>query len=129
MSISLLQDPTHLHDIEDDRESALYVLLWTALGFTKHSDSKGSSGSTAADLKRAFVDARSEEFRGVMRSGALESLFLLGKSRLCFDGRPPLDALVDELCQEFGVLYKREPSRYLSAERLAFLVAWKEYQD
>jgi hypothetical protein len=40
-----------------------------------------------------------------------------------FDGRPPLDALVDELCQEFGVLYKREPSRYLSAERLAFLVA------
>lgn len=122
MSINLLQNPIHHHDIEDDRESAFYVLLWICLAFTKYSDSRGTSGWTGADLKRAFIEARPDDVSGVMRGGTLKSCFLRGKSRLCFDGRPPLNALVDELCGEFGVRYGHTPHSG-NAERLAQLLA------
>jgi hypothetical protein len=104
MSVSLLRNPIiHHHDIEDDRESAFYVLLWTALRFTKHGDSSGSKSYTAYNLKKAFGEVCDDY--GECRGGRLKKSFLLQKSDLCFNGCPPLTALVDEFCQVFVVRY------------------------
>ena len=37
MSIALLQDEEHEHEILDDRESAFHLLTWSALRYTSHS--------------------------------------------------------------------------------------------
>ncbi|KIM40752.1 hypothetical protein M413DRAFT_52423, partial [Hebeloma cylindrosporum] len=36
MSAAILVDPEKVHDIRDDRESAFYVLTWTALCYANH---------------------------------------------------------------------------------------------
>ncbi|KAF8234088.1 hypothetical protein L208DRAFT_1394550, partial [Tricholoma matsutake] len=41
MSAALLQDNDKCNELEDDRESCLHVLTWTALRFTKHTISGG----------------------------------------------------------------------------------------
>ena len=44
MSVALLQNNRHVHEILDDRESAFHVLTWSALRYTAHSrhDNMGS---------------------------------------------------------------------------------------
>ena len=37
MSVALLQNDRHVHEILDDRESAFHVLTWSALRYTAHS--------------------------------------------------------------------------------------------
>ncbi|KAF8191341.1 hypothetical protein BJ912DRAFT_830421, partial [Pholiota molesta] len=61
MSIHLLREQLHYHDIEDDRESALYVLLWTALRYTKHIDLGDIKGSNTKDLLAAFDEVRPDD--------------------------------------------------------------------
>ncbi|KAF8191343.1 hypothetical protein BJ912DRAFT_1098407 [Pholiota molesta] len=108
MSARLLESPSHYHDIEDDRESALYVILWTALRYTKHNH-KGSEGTTAAVVLEAFDEARIED-SGAVTGGSRKSGFLATKTRIRFDDRPQLNALIAELCDEsFAVRYERDP--------------------
>ena len=37
MSIALLQDEKHKHEILDDRKSVFHILTWSALYYTSHS--------------------------------------------------------------------------------------------
>ena len=107
MSAALLQDNHKCNEIEDDRESCLHVLTWTALRFTKHTISGGGSNR----FLRAF-DEEYEDEDGV-KGGDLKKGFLLGRDiprMVKFDRRPQLDALIRELTEAFAVRYEEPPS-------------------
>jgi hypothetical protein len=109
MSIHLLRNPiTHHYDIEDDRESALYLMLWTALRYTKHSDVGDLLGSTANDLLEAFNEARPNG-SGSFNGGISKFCFLAMRSKLRFDDRPQLNALIMRLRRTFSARYQEEP--------------------
>lgn len=108
MSAQLLKKRNHFHDIEDDRESALYVMLWTALRYTKHSQLVESEDDIPVKhLLAAFDEARPDGSGGVT-GGSLKSSFLTGNSELRFDNRPQLDTLVTTLCRAFAFRYVRQ---------------------
>ena len=107
MSAALLRNNDKCNELEDDRESCLHVLTWTALRFTNHTI---SGGSTSRFL-RAF-DEEYEDEEGV-RGGDLKKGFLLGRDIprvVKFDRRPQLDALIEELTETFAVRYEKPPS-------------------
>jgi len=107
MSAALLQDNEKYNELEDDRESCLHVLTWTALRFTKHTISKGRS----IDFLRAF-DEEYENEDGV-KGGALKKGFLATREIprvVKFDHRPHLDKLIRELTEAFAVRYEEPPS-------------------
>jgi hypothetical protein len=107
MSAALLQGNDKCNELEDDRESCLHVLTWTALRFTKHTISGGDSNK--------FLRAFDEEYevKDGVRGGDLKKGFLLGRdipSMVKFDRRPHLDALIDELTETFAVRYEKPPT-------------------
>jgi hypothetical protein len=107
MSAALLQDNDKCNKLEDDRESCLHVLTWTALRFTKHT----ISGSSLNKFLRAF-DEEYETVHGV-KGGDLKKGFLLGRDiprMVKFDRRPQLDALIEELTEAFAVRYEKPPT-------------------
>jgi len=107
MSAALLQDNDKCNELEDDRESCLHVLTWTALRFTKHTISGGGSNR----FLRAF-DEEYETTDGV-KGGDLKKGFLLGRDiprTVKFDRRPHLDALIDKLTETFAVRYEKPPT-------------------
>jgi hypothetical protein len=107
MSAALLQDNDKCNKLEDDRESCLHVLTWTALRFTKNT----ISGSSLNKFLRAF-DEEYETVHGV-KGGDLKKGFLLGLDiprMVKFDRRPQLDALIEELTEAFAVRYEKPPS-------------------
>jgi hypothetical protein len=107
MSAALLRNSKKFNAVEDDRESCLHVLAWTALRFTKHTCSEGDSST----FLRAF-DEEYETADGV-KGGDLKKGFLLGRDipRLVkFDRRPHLDKLIRELTVAFAVRYEEPPS-------------------
>ena len=57
MSAALLRDNSKCNELEDDRESCLYVLTWTALRFTDHTISGGGTNR----FLRAFDEAYRDE--------------------------------------------------------------------
>ena len=89
MSAALLRNNKKCNELEDDRESCLHVLTWTALRSTKHTCSEGVKGG---DLKRGFLATR--EIPRVVK----------------FDRRPHLDALIRELTEVFAARYEEPPS-------------------
>jgi hypothetical protein len=107
MSAALLHNNKKPHELTDDRESSLHVLTWTALRFTKHTNSEGNSKR----FLRAFDEAYEDE-DGVKGSD-LKKGFLLGRDiprAIKFDSRPQLDALIKELTEAFAVRYEEPPS-------------------
>jgi hypothetical protein len=106
MSAELLIKRNHFHDIEDDRESALYVLLWTALRYTKHSQLVDDI--SVPDFLAAFDEARPDGSGG-FTGGSLKRSFLRGNGELHFDNRPQLDALAGHLCRAIGARYTAKP--------------------
>src|ERR1700727_3821148 len=107
MSAALLQDNDKCNELEDDRESCLHVLTWTALRFTNHT----ISGGGTSRFLRAF-DEEYEDEDGV-KGGDLKKGFLLGREIprvVKFDRRPHLDKLIDELTETFAVRYEKPPS-------------------
>src|ERR1700733_8189945 len=107
MSAALLRNNDKCNELEDDRESCLHVLTWTALRFTNHT----ISGSGTTRFLRAF-DEEYEDEEGV-RGGDLKKGFLLGRDIprvVKFDHRPELDALIEELTETFAVRYEKLPS-------------------
>ena len=105
MSAALLQDNGKPNDLEDDRESCLHVLTWTALRFTNHN----------GDLKkflRPFDEAY--EARNGIEGGDLKIGFLLRHQipkQVKFEGRPHLDELIAVLTKTFAVRYEETPSK------------------
>ena len=77
MSATLLQDNDKCNELEDDRESCLHVLTWTALCFTNHT----ISGDSTSRFLRAFDEEYKDE-EGV-KAGDLKKGFLLGCDILC----------------------------------------------
>jgi hypothetical protein len=107
MSAALLRNNNKCNELEDDRESCLHVLTWTALHFTNHT----ISGSGTTRFFRAF-DEEYEDEEGV-RGGDLKKGFLLGRDIprvFKFDRRPQLDALIEELTETFTVRYEKPPT-------------------
>jgi hypothetical protein len=107
MSAALLHDNSKCNKLEDDRESCLHVLTWTALRFTDHT----ISGGGTSRFLRAF-DEQYQDKDGV-RGGDLKKCFLLGRDIprvIKFDRRPHLDALVRELTDVFAARYEEPPS-------------------
>ena len=107
MSAALLHDNSKCNKLEDDRESCLHVLTWTALRFTDHT----ISGGGTSRFFRAF-DEQYQDKDGV-RGGDLKKGFLLGRDIprvIKFDPRPHLDALVRELTEVFAARYEEPPS-------------------
>jgi hypothetical protein len=107
MSAALLQDSEKCNEFEDDRESCLHVLTWTALRFTKHSISEGDSNR----FLRAFDEKYEDE--DAVRGGDLKRSFLLGRGiprMVKFDRRPHLDALIRELTEVFAARYEKPPT-------------------
>ena len=107
MSAALLHNNKKPHELIDDRESSLHVHIWTALRFTRHTNSEGDS--------IRFLRAFDEEYEGEhgVRGGDLKEDFsqhvkyhTLSK----FDRRPQLDALIKELTEAFAVRYEEPPS-------------------
>jgi hypothetical protein len=107
MSAALLQDNEKYNELEDDRESCLHVLTWTALRFTNHT----ISGGGTSRFLRAF-DEEYEDEEGV-KGGDLKRGFLATREIprvVKFDRRPQLDALIEELTETFAVRYEKPPS-------------------
>jgi hypothetical protein len=106
MSAALLRNNQKYNELEDDRESCLHVLTWTALRFTNHT----ISGSGTSRFLRAF-DEEYEDEEGVR--GDLKKGFLLGRDIqrvVKFDHRPHLDAIIKELTQTLAIRYGEPPS-------------------
>ena len=107
MSAALLRNNKKYNALEDDRESCLHVLTWTALRFSKHTCSEGDSST----FLRAF-DEEYETADGV-KGGDLKKGFLLARDiprMVKFDRRPHLDALIRELTEVFAARYEEPPS-------------------
>jgi hypothetical protein len=107
MSAALLRSNKKYHTLEDDWESCLHVLTWTALRFSKHTCSEGDSST----FLRAF-DEEYETADGV-KGGDLKKGFLLARDiprMVKFDRRPHLDALIRELTEVFAARYEEPPS-------------------
>ena len=107
MSAALLQNNIKCNTLEDDRESCLHVLTWTALRFSKHT-------CLEDDLSK-FMRAFDEEYEtaGGVRGGVIKTAFLLGRDiprTVKFDRRPQLDALIKELTNTFAVRYEELPT-------------------
>jgi hypothetical protein len=106
MSAALLQDNEKYNELEDDRESCLHVLTWTALRFTNHT----ISGGGTSRFLRAFDEEYEDE--GV-KGGDLKRGFLATREIprvVKFDRRPQLDKLIRELTEAFAVRYEEPPS-------------------
>src|SRR5882762_11940514 len=107
MSAALLQDHGKCNELEDDRESCLHVLTWTALRFTNHT----ISGGSASRFLRAFDEEYQDEED--VKGGDLKMGFLATREIprvVKFDGRPHLDKLIRELTEAFAVRYEEPPS-------------------
>ena len=110
MSAALLHDNSKCNKLEDDRQSCLHVLTWTALRFTDHT----ISGGGTSRFLRAF-DEEYEDEDGV-KGGDLKEGFLLGRSIprvVQFDCRPHLDALIRELTEAFAARYEPPSDDYI----------------
>jgi hypothetical protein len=107
MSAALLQNNKKFNELEDDRESCLHVLTWTALRLTNHTISNGRS----SDFLRTFDEEYQNE-DGV-KGGELKMGFLVSRKiprMVKFDRRPRLDKLIEELTEACAVRYEKPPS-------------------
>ena len=107
MSAALLQDNAKCNELEDDRESCLHVLTWTALRFTNHT----ISGGGTSRFLRAFDEAYEDEED--VKGGDLKRGFLVTREiprMVKFDRRPHLDKLIRELTEAFAARYEEPPS-------------------
>jgi hypothetical protein len=107
MSAALLQDKQKCNELEDDRESCLHVLTWTALRFTNHT----LTGGGTSRFLRPF-DEEYEDEEGV-KGGDLKRGFLATREIprvVKFDRLPHLDALIRQLTETFAARYEEPPS-------------------
>jgi hypothetical protein len=108
MSAALLRDIRKPNELEDDRGSCLYVLIWMALHFTNHTISRRISLDY---ILGSFDDAY--EVEGGVNGGQYKRWLLLTRDiphEVKFDDRPQLDKLIEELTDTFAVRYDRPPS-------------------
>jgi hypothetical protein len=119
MSAQLLASPDSVHRMEDDRESAFHVLLWIAMRYSSSHVLVQTPSSAAQDTPHTDMRAHIRQFDeayiddgGTVRGGSLKRDLFAYKnslSKLMFDGRPQLGALLKELAAVFTVRYGQPP--------------------
>ena len=108
MSAALLHNNEKPHELIDDRESSLHVLTWTALRFTKHTISGGGSSRFLRAFDEEYEDEDGVQSEETSRGDSFVSREI--PRMIKFDGRPQLDALIEELTEAFAVRYEKPPS-------------------
>jgi hypothetical protein len=132
MSAQLLESPNSVHQMEDDRESAFHVLFWVAMRYSRshvlvQTPSSGNPPSSATQdtphtgmrkYTRQFDEAYIDD-SGTVKGGSLkQNLFMSNDlSKLKFDGRPQLDALLEELAVAFAVVVSKPRQRQGRGQR------------
>ena len=101
MSIAIIQDPEKIHDIRDDRESAFYVLTWTALCYASHDE-------THPDHLGEYLATYNYSYPGgkYTKGGELKMLSLLQgilSNEVTFNA--PFNRLIGDLTAHFRVRY------------------------
>lgn len=113
MSAQLQSDQTEAQDYCDDRESALWVLLWVALRFTL-THGKAGPGNHNNDLPTHLTMFDHAVLRpdGSIAGGNLKIHLLdhYSPTTLSFADRPALDSLVETLTETFSTRYSKAPS-------------------
>lgn len=108
-------------DYFDDRESALWVLLWVALQFTLTHGCADSSAEPNPDLldHMMMFDLVAGRRDGTVTGGKLKIHFLdhYSPTSLMFNDRPVLARLVETLAGVFAIRYAKQPA----AEQVARL--------
>ena len=101
MSVALLQNREHEHEHEilDDRESAFYVLTWSALRYTAH-----SRHATMGLLMDPYDEAK-VDWDGTVMGGWLKKHMIRSPLEATFHP-PALHALIEELCAWFDERYR-----------------------
>lgn len=112
MSARLVSNLEGLHELQDDLESSIYILLWTALMFSECSE-------PGVDYIGPFM-AHVIDLQPHGENGGLgKKDFLLTRSylhHLKFRHRPELDKLINELAQLFSVRYAEKPDTQMMLE-------------
>jgi hypothetical protein len=98
MSAKVLSDSEHIQGIEDDRESAFYVLTWTALKYSRHDLLKDFKFILDIYEEVYTVDGRSE-------GGRLKRDMLTQSFPVKFSNSR-LNALIQEIRNVLAVRYK-----------------------
>jgi hypothetical protein len=105
MSGKLVSKMDGPHDIRDDLESSIYVLLWMTLMYSECSNPK-----QVPSFLEGVLDPKPHGGTG----GYSKPDFLKGRtflSQIEFPGRSALHHLIDQLCYLFVVRYEHEPTQ------------------
>jgi len=101
MSVAILQDPEKVHDICDDRESAFYVLTWTALRYGNHDQMHPDRLSRHLERYDYSYPAGKH-----IKGGELKRLMLCAcilSKEVTFN--PPLNRLIEDLTAHLHARY------------------------
>ena len=98
MSVALLQNDHHVHEILDDRESAFHVLTWSALRYTAHS----SRDDVGPHLKP--YDEMDVYHNGNVKGGSRKKNMIRDPLKVTFHP-PALHKLIDDLRALFDLRY------------------------
>ena len=98
MSVFLLQNNQHVHQILDDRESAFHVLTWSALRYTAHSH----QDDVGPQMKP--YDEVDVHRNGDVEEGKLKRDMIQETLQVIFHP-PMLHKLIDNLCALFDLCY------------------------
>ena len=91
MSVALLQNDHHVHEILDDRESVFYVLMWSALRYTLHSHQDD------VGLQMKSYDEVDVHHDGGVEGGRLKGYMIQNSLKVIFH-LPTLHKLINKLC-------------------------------
>ena len=98
MSVFLLQNNQHVHQILDDQESAFHVLTWSALRYTAHSH----QDDVGPQMKP--YDEVDVHHDGGVEGGRLKRDMIQNSLKVIFHP-PALHKLIDDLCALFDLHY------------------------
>ena len=99
MSVALLQNDHHVHEILDDWESVFHVLMWSALCYTLHSHQDD------VGLQMKPYDEVDVHRDGGVKGGRLKGYMIQNSLKVIFH-LPTLHKLIDELCILFREWYR-----------------------
>ncbi|KAK0214148.1 hypothetical protein IW262DRAFT_1279178 [Armillaria fumosa] len=121
VSAYLLENPTAEHTFVDDRESALYVLIWVTLRHLPHSLFAGHLKATREIFDKSVVDGQHDVGCGIKRNALMTDRFSIGIGLKV----PGLEDCMATLCDTFAARYTRiietrsKPPKLVALKRAA----------
>ncbi|KAK0470341.1 uncharacterized protein EV420DRAFT_108287 [Desarmillaria tabescens] len=124
VSAYLLENPDVEHTFVDDRESALYVLVWVALRHLPHALFAGSLKATLEIFDACVVESGQRDVGGGAKQSALIADTFSSGIGLKVSG---LEICLATLCEIFAARYKTVTNhRFKSAAQIAAELAWQK---